>query len=266
MTSNLRLIGAILKERLSSELAFVGNTWAEIVSSVVYVASFLVFIELLFTRAGSIAGYSKDEFLFMFLASQVTFYVWNNLLFRPMAVLIESVRTGRLDSLLLRPVSALVTLYSSAQRPLESLLAAAPNIILVSILIDWTHLSISFSGIVVGAIVWLCGLVIYNTIMFIFAIPVFTQGDATNILQMSYTLHNSAQAPFQALPPFMKVLSFIALPSLLMSAGVAQIILGKHPDSSLPILLAALAVAVVAYLIFLRLWRAALQSYTSASS
>src|SRR5690606_24535556 len=103
-----RIFGVVIaaqKEQLRSELAYMANFWADIVSAVVYIATQTLFVDILLRRAGLIAGYDRNDFFFLLLVNQVTYFAVTRLLALPMYLLVDSVRYGHFDLMLLRPIN-----------------------------------------------------------------------------------------------------------------------------------------------------------------
>lgn len=260
----LDIVLATVKEQARSEKAYLGNFWAELSSTTLYVITYVAFMELLFARVGDVAGYTKNDFFLMMFIGQLTFYSVAHFLVGPMTLMIDSVRNGYFDHILLRPVSARIYLYARAVRPLYFTMVSLPNTVLFIFIINWGNLDLSLMSIVAGAVVWLCGLIVFNTVTFILAYPVFTRGDSTNMLNVYYSLISVTMMPYHKLPTVMKFLSLSFLPALLMTAGSTAVILAKGPVVS--VIAGALVAAVIALVIFSRLWKIALRNYTSASS
>jgi ABC-type uncharacterized transport system permease subunit len=259
-----RIVAATIKEQAQSEKAYLGNFWADLSSTGLFVITNVVFLDLLFRRAGEIAGYSKNDYFFMMLIGQLTFYSVSGFLANPMALLIDSVRNGYFDLILLKPVATRTYLYARAVKPLVLAMVSLPNIILFCILINWGDLNLNFLSVVAGAIVWVSGFIIFNTFIFALALPVFTQGDSTDMLNAYYSTMAMTQMPYNNLPTIMKYLSLVVLPAVLMTAGAVAVILMK--GSTLFILISAIGAAFVSLILLSLMWKFALRNYASASS
>lgn len=264
MNRYLKLGFALLRDRSRNDLAYVGNFWAELASTLFFVITFLIFIELLYARIGTIGNFAKDDFLFMALVGQFTFYVWAQTHYASMYRLVESVRTGAFDFVLLRPISSKFYTFFSAMRPVYGLFVSVPNIILFCVVINWENIHITLGTFIAGVIVWICAMIVLATIMLLLTTPVFTQGDATDMLSGSYALLSMPEIPFNYLPKGMQFLSFTLLPTLLATGGAAYVMLGK--GQTMPILVGSIISSIVAVLCFNITWKKALNSYSSASS
>src|SRR6185503_15867192 len=115
---------------------------------------FILFIDQLFARVGHFAGYSKNDFYFLFFVSQLGFYLCYYGIFFPMQRLVESVRNGNFDLLLLKPVPHRAFLYISGMQMYELLLTAAPSLLIMALLINWSIIAVTPLSFVLGLIVW----------------------------------------------------------------------------------------------------------------
>ncbi len=261
----LGILLASLKFRIQTELAYIGNFWLELVSTFFFVLTYIVFIDILFRRVGEVAAYDKNDFLFMSLVGQLTFYTVSRILAPPMGRLVATVRTGEFDLTLLKPAPTRLLLYSSSWRPLYMLYTSVPNIAIYVWLIEWQGLVMTWSSLAMGAVVWLCGVVIFSTFMFMLAYPVFTQGDATDLVGMWWSTMSMTEFPYDKLPSAIKALSLSVLPGLLMTAGSTQVILNKSDTNHL-LLGASIVGAIFALIVYSFFWSRAMLNYSSASS
>lgn len=255
---------AVIRDRFRNEKAYKGNMLAETASTIVYVLTYLAFINLLFAKIGSLAGYSKNDILFMMLVGQFTYYFYATVLISTMYKIISTVRTGEFDLILLRPINKLFYLYSYSIRPFTAIMVSLPNLILLTYLINWSILDFSALSLALGVVCWFCAVILINTIEFLLTYPVFTKGDSTDLLNTSYSIFAITEIPYEKLPKPLKILSFSLIPTLLSSGGVTYIVLQKGPV--IGIILGSIVAAVVSLLIFKLLWIRAMANYASASS
>lgn len=258
------VLSAAIREQVRAERAFLGNFWFGLLSRLIYNIMFLFFIDVLFKRVGSVAGYDQNDFLFMYFMAQVGFYITYACLFQSAQRLLLTVRSGNLDLLLLKPVPHRSLLFIQGLRPIDLLFTLLTTLPLIATQINWPALNLTLVPFLLGVLVWFCGIVICNTLVFAFVLPVFKTGDATDTLNMFYSITALGSIPYSKLPLFMKILALGVLPHLLMSGAAAEVILQKAdlPGIILPVI-AATAVSIGLYQL---MWRYALRNYTSASS
>jgi len=259
-----QVVRATMKEQAQSETTYLGNFWFDVSSTVVFAIIMLSFLSLLFRRVGSIAGYTKNDYLFMIVVGEFTFFTVAAFLVEPMIFLKDSVRNGYFDLMLLRPVPLKTYIYARAIRPLHTIMAALPNILLFVFAVNWAKIDVTPLSVLLGIFVWICGLIIFNTLMLALTMPVFTLGDSSDMQGSWYSVVSMNMMPYEKLPSFMKFLSLTFTPSVLMTAGAAFVMMQK--GNSVPVLVSAVFATIVSLLIYRLMWRHALNNYTSASS
>lgn len=254
----------LARDRLRNETAYMANIFAETASTVFYVISYLLFINFLFAKIGSVAGYSKNDIYFMMLVGQLTFYLYASLLLSAGVKIISTVRNGEFDLLLLKPINTIFYIYASSIKPITTTLISLPNLLILIILINWQALNLTPISLVLGFITWLASILILNTLIIATVYPVFTRGEATDTINITWSLFSINEIPYDKLPNTLKILSFALLPTLLAGGGVTYIALSKGP--SMFIVLFSVIAAIIAVILYKLIWRKALQQYTSASS
>lgn len=261
---DLKLIIAAIREQAKSETAYMGNFWFSFAAKIIYNIIFLVFIDVLFQRVGGIAGYSKNDFLFMYFISQIGFYTMYGTIFSGLYKLAELVNKGDFDLLLLKPVPHRAFLYVGGFRPYDFLFTLGTILPIVGSQIHWSNIHLSVSSIILGSIVWLGGQIIANTLIFALTLPAFKAGDSSDMLGVFYSINSLGQMPYSKLPLFMKLLSLSLLPMLVISAAASEVMLAK--GNALVVVLSVVGASLLSLIIFQLLWRYALKNYTSASS
>jgi len=259
-----KIIKATLREQAQAEKAYLGNFWADVSSTVMFVIVVLTFMDLLFRRAGSIAGYTKNDYLFMFLIGEFTFFTAAHFLAGPMMLIRDSVRNGYFDLILLKPVPTRIYIYTRSIKPLYIIMTALPNFALFFYIINWSEIHLTALSIIGGIVVWVSGLIVFNTLIFALTLPVFIHGESSDMLNTWYSTLAMNQMPYEKLPAILKILSLTILPSVLMTAGTAFVMLSK--GNSAPVIITALVGAIISLFALKYLWRFALNNYTSASS
>lgn len=260
----LHIMGAALREQMQSERAYLGDFWIRVLSPLGFSIAYLIFIDLLFRRVGAVGDYSKNDFLFLMLIGQFAFYATYRLLHQPLENLVNSVRTGNFDFLLLRPVPTRLFWYSSSIKPLFAIFTSLPNLIIIGVLIDWQALSITPISLLLGMLLFVCGFIICNTLLFILTLPVFKTGEAGDVLNIFHNLAAMKELPYNKLPLVMKIFSLTLLPLLISGAGATNVILQK--SDPWVIIVPAIIATIFSVFINNALWRYALRNYTSASS
>jgi len=101
---HLRVFLTFLRNALIREMMFRGNFVIQVITRVFWFAAQIILFEIIFGRVTSIREWSRDEY-FAFMATGMLINAIVEALFMPnCAELSESIRTGRLDFALTKPV------------------------------------------------------------------------------------------------------------------------------------------------------------------
>jgi hypothetical protein len=118
LKANIKLLKRLIISNWQYETAYFTSNIFATLSPVVYTLSFLLFISVVFQNVSSIAGYSKDEMLFLFFVGQLSFYSFS--FWSEGGVIIEKyVNNGNLDYILTRPVSSIFFVTMHKIMPLD---------------------------------------------------------------------------------------------------------------------------------------------------
>jgi ABC-2 type transport system permease protein len=260
----LQLVGLNIVNSYRVQTAYFFENWSSFLSTGFYTLSMLLFIKVIYSNVKLFAGYSETEMLFLILLSQLSFYtdwLWST---NNITSMIDSVRTGELDLILSKPLPSLFYITFREISLINRVKDGLPNIILIALLLNWSQIHTSLDKVVVGVLIFFCGQVAWHCFRFIFALPVFFMGQSTQIFQISGTLTNTNNIPFEGFAGSLKTLFVSCVPVLITAQMSVSVMLGK--SNSLHMLILATAVAGV-FLILKQIgWIIALRNYSSASS
>jgi len=269
---NIRERFVILKANflysLYQDLAYRFNNWGNIISATTYSLITLVFVNIIYSNTKSIAGYSKDEILFMMLISQISFLLTWIFSMNNIQDLIGSVNSGELDLVLTKPVPSLfyVTFKNiNAYNAIRDYLLGG---FAMALAIQWTNIHITPLSFILGIIILICGFISSHVVHFIAALPVFWLGESSSILDLFFYIdydfvHGLPYEGFK-FNRFLQVFLSTVIPFLLASGLSTSVMLGKSNTSTSVIL--SMLVCIVALKIKSLLWNIAIKNYTSASS
>lgn len=259
-----RLIATAFTEQIRAERAYLGNFWLGILTKLAYNITFILFIDQLYHRIGQLGDFTKNEFLFVYLVSQLGFYLCYMGIFYPLKKLILTVRTGNFDLLLLKPVPHRAFVYISGMAVLDLLITALPSFLIVGSLIDWGQIDVTPLSVILGLAVWVSGIVICNTFLFALTLPVFKKGESSDLLDVFYSVSSTGQQPYSKLTDAMKLAALIVFPQIIIAGAASEVLLMQGDMVTIPLIAVTAAVISVVTLQFM--WRYALRNYTSASS
>lgn len=259
----LRIFGINIANTFNNETAYPAENWSNIISTVFYTGSYLLFINIIFGNVKSLAGYTLNDMLFYAFIGQLAFYTLYSWSYENMSNLIQSVHDGDFDLILTKPVPTLFFVSNQKIAIFSLIRDAIVPMTMIGLLINWHGLSISILSIFLGLIVFICGQWAMHVLQFALCMPVFWQGESNSLLNLVYTL-TDIDIPFEGLPKIWKVIFTTILPIGITMAGTTSVILNK--GSTVYIVLISIVTAIIATFFRYYLWKKALGAYNSASS
>jgi len=248
-----------------TDVAYMSQRWSSILSTTTFTLSYLLLIHIVYSNVHTIAGYSQNDSLFLSLIGQLNYYimwVWG---IGNIASLVSDVNRGNLDLLLTKPLPSLFYISTRRIGLLGFFTQGLPTLLIIAVFIDWSQIPFNWVNLFFGVIVFICGQLALNAFQFAFAIPVFWQGEATELSSLSLEFMGiPTQIPFEALSQSLKVLFSTLIPVGLSTVVCTSVLLGK--SDPIPLTLLSILVTLIALVIKNYLWRIALLQYTSASS
>ena len=264
LSSYWRIFSANLRHSVRMDLAYFGNNWGNVISTAIYTVSRLIFVGAIFYNIRSFGGYDRNSMLLFMVVTQINFYivflfiglnnVWD---------LVSDINTGNLDMILLKPLPHLFYLTTRTVGIVPAIRDGLFNVLLMSFFVHWTSLGITLAAFWPTVVVWVSGIFVSCTIALLLGLSAFWQGQATEIVSLSYTVMDT-DMPLEAHPQPYRNFLLTGLPVLIMSALTASVLLGRSPGW--PSAIFALSVAAAMAAIRHYLWGYALRQYTSASS
>lgn len=245
------------------ETAYFANNWGGLLSTVFYTATLLLFINILYSNISIFAGYNKNTMMLLVFISQLSFYIawfWSN---DNLTLLYESVRDGKFDLVLVKPVPAEFFSVSQKISILVVMEVSLPNLILLATLIKWSQLPLNIMSCFFGALIFLFGQIIWHCFRFLFYMPVFWYGEAKRISSIP-SAFESSNIPFEGFNGSLRFIFTIIIPVLLVSQLSVSVVLGKSNGPKMFLL--SLIVAIIFLILKSYFWKKALKNYTSASS
>ncbi len=247
------------------EMAYFSQKWANLLSTVTFTFSFILFIAIIYSNVHEIASYTKNDSLFLFIVAQTNYYVmwlWGT---SNIQSLITSVNKGSLDLFLVKPLPTLFYVTFQKIGLIGFLTQGVPTLVIMAFFVNWSDIYVSPLNLLFGIIVFICGQIALNVFQFLFALPVFWQGEATELFGLSMEfITYPTQIPFEALSSGFKLLFTTLIPVSISTVLCTSVLLGK--SDPVPLVLLSIVVAIVGTLLKGYLWSVAMRQYTSASS
>ena len=263
INTRIRILGINIANTFHLETAFPAENWANIFSTLLYTASYLIFLDVIFGNITSLAGYSHNDMIFYSLIGQLAFYVTYSWSYDNMEQLAESVHQGEMDILLTKPLPTLFYVSTRQFTIIKLIRDAFLPMTMMALMVKWPALNVHMENIPFAIIIFISGQWAVHVMQFLLILPAFWNGQSQALLRLSYTLTNP-NIPFEGLVRFWKILLTTVIPIALPTAASVSVLLGK----SNPILITIWASGVALFATFIRLyaWKKALGAYNSASS
>lgn len=258
----LRSLGAFWSSSLAMELEYPLNALIELLSVLGNLAGSVVVLALFYGRGHGLGGWSWDEALVVLGIYTLLDGFTSTLLQPNLGAIVNHVRTGSLDFVLLKPIDSQFWLSARSFSPwgLPGVLAGLVLIVLAAGRAGATPSLLTLLG---TTLLLLCsGLILYSLWFVLAATSIWfvKVWNATEVLRSTLV---AGRFPVSAYPPALRTLFTLVLPVAFLTTVPAEAILGR---ATLPWVLASLGMAVLSLALSRGLWRHALRYYTSASS
>lgn len=266
---NLKFYLRILVKKIvfawQTETAYAGNTLGELLSTIFYNVTLLVFLDVILKKFKMIAGYTFPDMLVLTMISQMIFYTGLTFTYSSVELFVKGVRDGTFDTLLLKPVSVFFQVMTLGMRPFNGAFFSIPPLSIYAVLIIQQN---AFHPTLFGLIAGICGLLmgflLLHFFRFTFAMLVFKNKQIKNLLKTLEFLTDGGAYPYEAYRGIVKVIVLFLSP-LLAGAGIPSLYFLNKTTSLVPLLIEAGLLALFSFT-SLYLWRQGLKLYESASS
>ncbi|HNH47026.1 MAG TPA: ABC-2 family transporter protein [Myxococcota bacterium] len=261
MNRSLEAIAGLLRVALMSTLQYQSNFLISFVIGACNTAGVALPLIFLFDHSASLNGWSRGEAtvvvaFFMMMTGLMGALVEPNL-----GAVVEGVRSGTLDFMLVKPVDAQLigTLQRVDPTRLWDLVGAAA-------LFLWCLPQlppVTFSGVILAFFLFTAGLA---SMYSLWLMAICTSFWFVRVDNLRYLLSSAADAgrwPITLYRGWVRLVFTVLLPVALVTSYPAMALLGRLEDNGVPLVL---AVAVGALLISRLCWTRALRRYSSASS
>ncbi len=260
----LRRYGGLLLTQLRASLLLLAQYRLEalfaLVLSFFWTLSALVPLGVLFSRRDSVAGWSWAEALVVVANFSILKGLLNAVIQPSLQQVVEHVRKGTLDFVLLKPADAQF-LVSTARFELKLLGESISGCLILGYAL-WSLGRVPGPGAVIGALVLLaCGFALLYAIWILVVSLAFTFVKIDNLSYLFASIYDAARWPASVFRGFFAFVFTFILPLALMTTYPALALLDRlePPQLALPIGVAAL------FLVASRLvWLRSIKNYTSA--
>jgi ABC-2 type transport system permease protein len=262
MRYRLRLISTYLRLGALNELQYRANFWANLLQSVLGLATALGGLAVVFLHTDSLAGWSAAELtalvgLFYLMRGAIRTVIQPS-----MEAFMDSVRKGTLDFVLTKPEDAQL-LVSVQRMSLWSLIDVAIGLAVV--LFARTRLETSVGWPELGALIVAlgAGMVIVYSFYLILATCAFWFIKIENILVIFQSMYRAGLWPVGIYPPMLRYVLTFLVPVAFAVTVPAEAAVGRLTPQTLFL---AMALALFFFMAARAFWRIGIRHYSGASA
>jgi ABC-2 type transport system permease protein len=262
MMRMLRVVRAQLRASLSLALQYRLEFVVEGLLALLWMAVTLVPLLVVFGTRSSVAGWTFAEMLVVLGWFVALKGVLEGTLSPSLMQVVEHVRKGTLDFVLLKPADAQLLVSLAKIEPWRVVDLAGAALIFAYAFREIGHHPTLAQGLLAAALLCAAVLVLYSIAILVVSIA-FIAVRVDNLLYLFQSVFDVARWPSSVFRGTLAIIFTYVLPLALMTTYPALALLGKlTPRTAVSALLGSIAFAGVARLI----WIASIRRYTSASS
>jgi ABC-2 type transport system permease protein len=262
MTRYLRLLAVQLRISLASAMAYRANFLVQGVMSLAWMALTLLPLIVLFDGRDTVAGWDAPSALIVIAYFLAVRAVLEGIISPSLVDLVEKIRSGSFDYVLLKPVDAQAMVSASRYEPWKvfDLLGA---LALVVYAFAKRGAPPAAPDLVLGLVLFGTGVLATYALWILCAAASFWVVRLDNLMYLLGAIFDTARWPVQVFPVVWRTIFTFVIPVAVMTTFPAMALLGRlDARRALATLGGSLALLAVSRLV----WRTAIRSYTSASS
>ncbi len=256
----VRLFGVQLHASLLLAMQYRLDFFGNLILSAFWTASALVPLLVLFEQRDSIAGWSWGEALVVVAWFNVLKGVLNSAIQPSLIQVVEHIRKGTLDFVLLKPADAQF-LVSTARFELQQLADSVAGLAILGYALTQLGRLPGPGSIAATLFLLLCAVAILYSIWILVISLAFVFVKVDNLSYLFQSIYDAARWPSSVFRGFFALVFTFVLPLALMTTYPALAVLGRL---SPPQLLLPLAIAAAFFTLARLVWLRAIRGYTSA--
>jgi ABC-2 type transport system permease protein len=262
MTRYLRLFAIQLRISMASALAYRANFVIEGVMTLAWLALTLLPLVVVYGGRDAVAGWDLSSALIVIAYFTGLRAVLEGVISPSLVQLIEHIRSGAFDYVLLKPIDAQALVSASRYEAWKvfDLLGAIALVIYAFVHRGYGPAPVD---VIAGVVLFFAGALAMYALWVACAAAAFWVGRLDNLLFLLGAVFDVARWPVQVFPTAWRVVFTFVIPVALMTTFPAMALLGRlELDAALATVGGAAVMLIASRLV----WRAAIRSYTSASS
>jgi ABC-2 type transport system permease protein len=262
MTRYLRVLAIQLRISVSAAMAYRANFLLQGVMSLPWIALNLLPLYVLYAHRPDVAGWDAPSALIVMAYFTGIHAILEGLISPSLIDLVEKIRTGSFDYVLLKPVDAQATVSASRYEPWKIFdLAGAIAVVVYAFLLRG---ELPGPGdVVLGIILFGAGVLATYSLWILCAAASFWVVRLDNLMHLLGAIFDTARWPVHVFPGLWRFIFTFLIPVAVMTTYPAMALLGTlDARTALATAAGTFALLVVSRLV----WRTAIRNYTSASS
>ncbi|HEY4055278.1 MAG TPA: ABC-2 family transporter protein [Kofleriaceae bacterium] len=262
MRRYLEILGVQLRLSASAGMAYRSDFIIEGVMAIAWMALTLLPLGVLFNDRDTVAGYTAPEALIVVGYFMGVRGVLEGVVSPSFVDLVERIRSGSFDYVLLKPVDAQVMISASRFEPWKIFdVLGALGIVIYGLV--KRGIMPTPGDIALGIALFFAGVLAMYALWMVCAAASFWVVKLDNLVFLLGAIFDTARWPVQIFPTLWRFVFTFVLPLALMTTYPAMALMGRLDGRAV---LAVIAGAIVLLGLGRVVWRTAIRSYTSASS
>lgn len=247
---------------IKSELEFRISTLSHFLFSFVWVFTTYIVINVVYSQAGKVAGWTRQDALLLLLVYYITSTIIKNLVTPSVIEFVEKIRRGDLDFMLTKPVDTQFLISVQKMRVITSTRSIVMFVLLLVYMMQ-IHLQPGLLQIGTAIVVAIAGIIgMYALYFFIATLSIWLE-NVWNIDEIFMDALEMSKHPYQIYPQALRsVLIYIFPVAAISSLPTAALLNRLDPFLAVTFILSSL----VLFFLSRKFFHFAIRSYRSASS
>jgi viologen exporter family transport system permease protein len=258
----LRLLAIQARISVASAMAYRANFMIEGVMSLVWLAITLVPLIIVFDGRTEVAHWTRPDAMIVMAYFVGVRAVLEGLITPSLVDLVEKIRNGSFDYVLLKPVDAQAMVSASRYEPWKAFdLVGAIAIVTYAFILRGAPPGAA--QLALGVVLFATGVAAAYALWILCAAAAFWVGRLDNLMYLLGSIFDTGRWPVMVFPAAWQIVFTFVIPVAVMTTYPAKALIGNlDAREAVATIAGALALVVVSRLV----WRTAIRSYTSASS
>jgi ABC-2 type transport system permease protein len=262
MTRYFSLFATNLRTSVATAMQYRANFIIEAVLSFAWLAIALLPLIVLFEQRESVAGWDKPSALIVMAYFMAVKAIMEGMVTPSLVSLVEKIRSGAFDYVLLKPVDAQFMVSTAGYEP-QKVIDLLGAIVLATYAFSMRGEWPTAGQVGIGVVLLISGVLAMYSLWIICAAASFWVVRLDNLIYLLMAIFDTARWPIHVFRGAWRFVFTFIIPVAIMTTFPAMALLGKlSPRTTLLTIAGSLAMLMISRLI----WRAAIRNYTSASS